>query len=65
MPDGLFSIEEVLPGTYDLQFVLDPLRYDARTMNWLIGTSRWVTVPEVDGTDSSPLDLGILELPNP
>lgn len=64
-PDGTFSLDEVLPGSYDLQFVLDPLRYDAKTMNWLAGVSREVIIPVADGNDLSPLDLGNLGLNDP
>jgi hypothetical protein len=65
LQDGTFSLGEVLPGAYDLQFALDPLHYDTRTMIWLAGISREVVVPEVGDADSAPLNLGILELDNP
>jgi len=64
--DGSFSLEEVLPGAYDLQFVLDPLRYDGKTMSWLAGISRSINVPDTTGNnDAAPLDLGAVELSAP
>jgi hypothetical protein len=61
-PDGSFSIEEVLPGTYELGLNGDPLRLNPLQMSLLADATTDLLVPEPGAIDGAVLDVGIVEI---
>lgn len=58
--DGSFSVEEALPGTYELTFLIDPLRADPRVADRLAAFCQRVIIPPA--SDTAIVDLGPLEI---
>jgi len=63
-PDGHFSLEEVMPGAYQLNLFADPLHYDHKTLNRLARLTRRLIMPEI-GAGGDTFDLGELQLNSP
>jgi hypothetical protein len=61
-PDGGFSIEEVLPGTYELSVNGDPLRFDPIQMTFLSDSTTEVLVTAPKPGEADTLDVGVVEV---
>jgi hypothetical protein len=61
-PDGSFSIDEVLPGTYQLSIGGDPLYYDPIELSLLGDATMVVQVSNSDPGTSPVIDVGIVEI---
>jgi RNA polymerase sigma factor (sigma-70 family) len=60
--DGSFTIEEVLPGTYELSVSGDPLRFDPMQMAFLEDATTEVFVPVHEPNEPAVVDVGVVEV---
>jgi RNA polymerase sigma factor (sigma-70 family) len=61
-PDGSFTIDEVLPGSYELSVGGDPIRFDGIQMSLFGDATIDVLVPEPEPGKAAILDVGVVEI---